>query len=108
MQNETRLHPLRAIVAAVHLPNVTDTEFESSLTELRELAKTLGYQVVGTFIQKRARFDAAAYLGIGKQQEMRASSKASTLRMTMCLTRMSRSPERKRANLTPQPARHDT
>ena len=72
MQNETRLHPLRAIVAAVHLPNVTDTEFESSLTELRELAKTLGYQVVGTFIQKRARFDAAAYLGIGKRQEMRA------------------------------------
>ena len=72
MQNETRQHPLRAIVAAVHLPNVTDTEFESSLTELRELAKTLGYQVVGTFIQKRARFDAAAYLGIGKRQEMRA------------------------------------
>ncbi len=71
MQNETRQLPVRAIVAAVHLPSITDGEFASSLTELRELAKTLGYQVVGTFIQKRARFDAAAYLGVGKREEMR-------------------------------------
>ncbi len=62
---------MRAVVAAVHLPSITDTEFESSLNELRELAKTLGYVVVGTFIQKRAKFDAAAYLGVGKRQEMR-------------------------------------
>ncbi|MBL0121168.1 MAG: GTPase HflX [Betaproteobacteria bacterium] len=71
MQTETRNHPLRAVVAAVHLTGVSDVEFEASLTELRELAKTLGYVVVGTFIQKRARFDSAAYLGIGKRQEMR-------------------------------------
>ena len=71
MQSDTRNQPLRAVVAAVHLPSITDAEFESSLTELRELAKTLGYQVVGTFIQNRARFDAAAYLGVGKRQEMR-------------------------------------
>ena len=71
MQNETKIHPLRAIVAAVHLQGVSDTEFQASLTELRELAKTLGYEVVHTFIQKRARFDSAAYLGIGKRQEMR-------------------------------------
>ncbi len=62
---------MRAVVAAVHLPNVTDAEFESSLTELRELAKTLGYQVVGTFVQRRERFDAAAYVGIGKRKEIR-------------------------------------
>ena len=71
MQKEIKAHPLRALVAAVHLSAVSDVEFEASLTELRELAKTLGYAVVGTFIQKRARFDAAAYLGIGKRQEMR-------------------------------------
>ncbi len=62
---------MRAIVAAVHLPTVSDIEFESSLDELRELAKTLGYLVVGTFIQKRANFDTAAYLGVGKRQEIR-------------------------------------
>ena len=71
MPKEIKDRPLRAIVAAVHLPNVSDVEFEASLTELRELAKTLGYVVVGRFIQKRARFDAAAYLGTGKRQEMR-------------------------------------
>jgi GTPase len=71
MQQDTNAQPLRAIVAAVQLPSVSDIEFESSLAELRELAKTLGYQVVGTFIQKRSKFDAAAYLGVGKRQEMR-------------------------------------
>jgi GTPase len=71
MQNETKIATTRAIVAAVHLPNVTDVEFEASLTELRELAKTLGYQVVGTFVQKRTNFDTAAYLGVGKRQEVR-------------------------------------
>lgn len=71
MQQETNARPLRALVAAVHLPSVTPIEFESSLTELRELAKTLGYQVVGTFIQNRSKFDAAAYLGVGKREEMR-------------------------------------
>ena len=69
---------MRAIVAAVHLQGVSDIEFEASLTELRELAKTLGYRVVGTFIQKRARFDSAAYLGIGKRQEMRGFVEGNT------------------------------
>jgi GTP-binding protein HflX len=71
VQQETNAQPMRAIVAAVHLPSVTPVEFEASLTELRELAKTLGYQVVGTFIQNRGKFDAAAYLGAGKRHEMR-------------------------------------
>ena len=57
-------------MAAVQLPNVTDMEFEASLTELRELAKTLGYDVVRTFVQKRTRFDTTAYLGTGKRQEI--------------------------------------
>ncbi|MBK5914319.1 GTPase HflX [Rhodocyclus purpureus] len=63
--------PGYAIVAAVQLPSVSDSEFESSLTELRELAKTLGYQVVHTFTQKRAGFDQTGYLGVGKREEIR-------------------------------------
>ncbi|MGE5492168.1 MAG: GTPase HflX [Actinomycetota bacterium] len=59
-----------AIAAAVQLPTVSDAEFEASLTELRELAKTLGFDVVQTFIQKRAGFDASAYLGVGKRDEI--------------------------------------
>lgn len=41
------------------------------MSELRELAKTLGFEISGTFMQKRASFDAAAYLGAGKRQEIR-------------------------------------
>ena len=72
MQKELNEKPLRAVVAAVQLPTVSDIELGESIKELRELAKTLGYEVVGTFIQKRARFDSTAYLGTGKRQEMRS------------------------------------
>jgi GTP-binding protein HflX len=61
----------RAIVAAVQLPSVSDVEFDASLTELRQLAKTLGFEVVGRFTQKRAGFDKAAYFGTGKREELR-------------------------------------
>ncbi len=64
--------PRLAAVASVHLPDVTDLEFEASLTELRELAKTLGYKVVRTFAQNRNAFDTTGYLGVGKRQEIRA------------------------------------
>ncbi|MEI7613695.1 MAG: GTPase HflX [Betaproteobacteria bacterium] len=70
MQTEVNENPRLAVVAAVQLSNVTDLEFEASLTELRELAKTLGFKVVHTFTQKRAGFDSSAYLGAGKRQEI--------------------------------------
>jgi len=54
------------------LPSASDLEFDASLTELRQLAKTLGIEVVGRFTQKRASFQAAAYLGTGKREELRA------------------------------------
>jgi GTP-binding protein HflX len=63
---------MRAIVVAVQLPSASDLEFDASLTELRQLAKTLGIEVVGRFTQKRASFQAAAYLGTGKRDELRA------------------------------------
>ena len=70
MQREVNEKPVYAIAAAVQLPNVSDIEFEASLSELRELAKTLGFTVVRTFIQKRNGFDTTAYLGVGKRQEI--------------------------------------
>ena len=62
---------MRAIVAAVQLPSVSDLEFDASLTELRQLAKTLGFEVVATFTQKRSGFDSKAYFGTGKREELR-------------------------------------
>ncbi len=71
MSREIKVTPPRALVAAVQLPTVSDAELEASLHELRELAKTLGFEVVATFTQKRASFDSAAYLGAGKREEIR-------------------------------------
>jgi GTPase len=71
MQKENQLKTHYAVAAAVQLPNVSDAEFEASLAELRELAKTLGFKVTRTFVQKRTGFDKAAYLGIGKREEIR-------------------------------------
>ena len=61
----------RAVVAAVQLASVADAEFEASLAELRQLAKTLGFEVVATFTQKRAGFDKTAYFGTGKREELK-------------------------------------
>jgi GTP-binding protein HflX len=71
MTRDPSQKPPRAVVAAVQLPGTSDAEFDASLTELRQLAKTLGFEVVATFTQKRAGFDATAYFGLGKRQELR-------------------------------------
>src|SRR5216683_5599520 len=71
MMQEPGQKRTRAIVAAVQLSSVSDAEFDASLTELRQLAKTLGFEVVGTFTQKRAKFDSTAYFGLGKREELR-------------------------------------
>lgn len=62
----------RVIVAAVQLPSVTEAEFASSLAELRQLAKTLGFDVAATFTQKLAHINAGAYFGTGKREELKA------------------------------------
>src|SRR2546427_11675921 len=71
MMQDIDQKPKRAIVAAVQRPGVGDVEFEASLTELRQLAKTLGFEVVGRFTQKRAGFESGAYFGTGKREELR-------------------------------------
>lgn len=71
MQSDDKDKPQYAIVAAVQRPSVSDIEFGASLTELRELAKTLGFTVIRAFTQKRSGFDKVAYLGAGKREEIR-------------------------------------
>ncbi len=82
--------PKRAIVAAVQLTGVSDIEFEASLAELRELAKTLGFEMIATFTQRRASFDTMAYLGAGKREEIRRLCRASLRRR--CFRETARAP----------------
>ena len=72
MRKVVRETPKYAIAAAVQLPHVSDVEFEASLAELRDLAKTLGYTITATFTQNRTSFETMAYLGTGKREEIRA------------------------------------
>jgi len=71
MLNPERPHIPRALIVAVQLDGVSDVEFESSLAELADLAKTLGLEVVGQFTQKRSSFDSTAYVGVGKRDEIK-------------------------------------
>lgn len=71
MSNPEQTRRPRALIVAVQLDSVSDTEFNSSLTELAELAKTLGLDVVGRFTQKRSAFDSTAYIGVGKRDEIK-------------------------------------
>ena len=72
MTMQVKDQPRRAVVAAVQLASASDAEFEASLGELRQLAKTLGFEIAATFTQKRDRFDQTAYFGTGKREELRA------------------------------------
>lgn len=59
----------RAILAGVERPgNVFDSE--TSMAELRRLADTAGAVVVGSFVQRKERPDAAFFLGKGKVTEI--------------------------------------
>jgi GTP-binding protein HflX len=71
MLNPEQKNLSSALIVAVQLDTVSDIEFESSLAELGDLAKTLGLKVVGQFTQKRSSFDSTAYVGVGKREEIR-------------------------------------
>ena len=70
MPKEVKVKPRQAVVAAVQLPSESEVELAASLSELQQLARTLGFEIVGTFVQKRNKVDATAYLGTGKRQEI--------------------------------------
>src|SRR5258707_6851226 len=60
----------KAVLVGVQLSGVTDAEQRSSLTELKRLCETLGFEVVGEVTQKRKGLGAATLLGEGKLAEL--------------------------------------
>jgi len=62
----------KAVLVSVQLQGVTDAEQRSSLTELKRLCQTLGFEVVGEVTQKREGLGAATLLGQGKLVELAA------------------------------------
>jgi len=63
---------MKAVLVAIHLPGVTEQDFKASLAELKRLATTLGYEVIGNLTQKRRAPSPATAIGEGKLQELAA------------------------------------
>ena len=61
-----------AVLVAVQLHDVSDTDHEADLAELGRLVHTLGYDVVATVSQRRSALAASAVLGEGKLKELAA------------------------------------
>ena len=60
----------RAVIVGVQLPDVSDEENASSMTELSRLATTLGLVVIAKLTQKRGSLSKAAVVGEGKLKEI--------------------------------------
>lgn len=69
MQTTAQERPA-AVLVAVQLPDVSDTDHEADLAELGRLVHTLGYDVVATVSQRRSALAASAVLGEGKLKEL--------------------------------------
>jgi GTP-binding protein HflX len=74
----------RAVLIAVETPEMGDAEVRASIAELEQLARTLGVEIFGTLTQKREAFDAAAYLGKGKREELKQLVDASACNTLLC------------------------
>lgn len=60
----------RALLVGIHLPNVSQLDFDSSLDELARLVTTLGYEVVGRVSQKLKSDKSMSVFGEGKLREI--------------------------------------
>lgn len=60
----------KAVLVGIQLPQVSDAALDASLTELKRLVETLGYDVVGRVHQRRSGVGSAEVLGTGKLVEL--------------------------------------
>ena len=67
MSSPTEAPRPKAVLVGVQLSGVTDAEQRSSLTELKRLCETLGFEVVAQLTQRRDALDPGAVLGTGKR-----------------------------------------
>jgi GTP-binding protein HflX len=65
--------PRRAVLVAVRLTEVSESEFAESLAELSRLSHTLGLTVVDTITQTRSGFHVGTYVGSGKVADLKTA-----------------------------------
>ncbi len=60
----------RAVLVHIQLGRMTDEESEARVTELKELCRTAGVQVIDVMLQRRAALDPRTLVGKGKLEEL--------------------------------------
>jgi GTPase len=91
---ETKPPVPRAILVGIQIPGVDDVAHAASIEELGRLVMTLGYEVVGTFSQKRDAIDGGTVLGKGRLEELAAITGGTGVVGSMALPRKSKARER--------------
>ncbi|MGT2934661.1 GTPase HflX [Streptococcus castoreus] len=91
---DTKTQQERVILLGVALQ--TMEQFDMSMTELANLAKTAGANVVGSFTQKRERYDSKTFVGSGKLDEIKAIVDADEINTVIVNNRLT---ARQNANL---------
>ncbi len=69
-QNTLEHEPEKTILAALHLPDETEEEFNYSIEELEQLVATAGGIVCACFVQNKESPDPATFIGQGKVEEI--------------------------------------
>ncbi len=61
---------MKAVLVGIKLPGMSEAELDVSLQELQRLVETLGFETIGTLIQKRTAPSPATAIGAGKLKEL--------------------------------------
>src|SRR4051812_18500113 len=91
---ETNPPAPRAILIGIQVPSIDDVAHAASIEELGRLAKTLGYEVVGTVSQKCDEIDGGTVLGKGRLKELAAITGGTGVVGSMAIPQKSKARER--------------
>jgi GTP-binding protein HflX len=74
----------RAYLVGVQLPGVSLETLTEQMSELGDLTRTAGGEVVGSEVQRRSEVDPALFIGKGKLEELRALREANAYDLLIC------------------------
>ena len=74
----------RAYLVGVQLPGVSPEALTEQLSELADLTRTAGGEVVGSEVQRRSEVDPALFIGKGKVEELKALREANAYDLLIC------------------------
>lgn len=66
------------------LPGATSESIRDQMSELADLARTAGAEVVGSDVQKRSEIDPAHFIGMGKVEELREMKREGEFDLVVC------------------------